>query len=211
MRAATPVHPIEPGHPPIRQLLHDGPVRPSVALGLVLFAVALGIATFRPDVLPWASRAMPDFRPFVMTIEEWDAARMQFADGRTAGGIAIYRLEYHRRDHWSLTLVSDELGGVPRQGNACRDGTYGSIDVDGVFHARSTDSGFCNGVSRWIRPGMACCYRWRKEIANGRVTYYETGERVIFDLETGLPVLYEAGPAEGGVSSRTVYRLERWL
>lgn len=147
-----------------------------------------------------------------MTIEEWDAVRISYADGRTIGGTAIYRLEYHRRDHWTLTLVSDELGAMaPGHGNACRDGTYGSVSADGMFQARSTDPGHCNGVSRWVRPGMACCYRWKKEIVSGRVTYYETGERVVFDLKTGLPVLYEAGPAEGGVSSRTVYRVERWL
>lgn len=137
--------------------------------------------------------------------------RVQYADGRTVGGTATYRLEYQRRDHWTLALVSDEFGGVPRQGSACREGTYGSIGVDGVFHARSTDPGFCNGVPRWVRPGMACCYTWKKEIANGRVTYTETGERVVFDLATGLPLLYEAGPVDGPVATRTVYRLERWL
>ena len=192
-------------------LLHDGPVRRSIAFGLALFAIALAVATFRPDVLPWGSRARPDFPAFLMTIEEWDAVRVRYADGRTAGGTATYRLEYYRRDHWTLTLVTDELGGVPREGTACRDGTYGSIDVHGAFHARSTDPGHCNGGARWVRPGMACCYTWKKVIADGRVTYTETGERVTFDLETGLPVLFESGPVDGPVGHRTVYRLERWL
>jgi hypothetical protein len=144
-----------------------------------------------------------------MMIEEWDSVRMSHADGRTVGGTAVYRLEYQRRDHWTLRLVRDELGAMaPGHGNACRDGTYGSVDADGTFHARSTDPGHCNGVQRWIRPGMACCYRWDKEIVNGTAIYTETGERVIFDLETGLPLLYEAGPVDGPVGHRTVYRLE---
>ncbi|HEX4744713.1 MAG TPA: hypothetical protein VFW12_08600, partial [Candidatus Limnocylindria bacterium] len=154
----------------------------------------------------------PDFRPFVMTIEVWDAVRMSYPDGRTVGGATVQRLAYQRRDEWTLTVASDDLGSMtPGAGVACRDGTFGSIDVDGAFHATSTDPGLCNGVARWVRPGMACCYRWEKEVANGRVTYTSPGERVVFDLETGLPVLYEAGPAGGAIGHRTVYRVERWL
>lgn len=180
---------------------------------VALTAVTVGIAAVQLKVLPWPTPTTEsDFRPFVMRVEEWEAVRTSYPDGRTVGGTAVYRLAYQRRDHWTLTLVSDELGAMRvGQGNACRGGTYGSIDVDGAFRATSTDPGFRNGVARWVRPGMACCYSWEKEVANGRVTYTSPGERVVFDIETGLPVLYEAGPVDGAVGHRTIYRVERWL
>ena len=64
-------------------------------------------------------------------------------------------------------------------------------------------------MNRWIHPGLACCYRWKKEIADGRLTYTDPGERVVFDLGTGLPLLYEAGKVDGAVGQRTIYRVER--
>lgn len=180
-----------------------------LVIAILVGAAVLGIAAV---VAPLINR-QPDFRPFVMSIEEWSSSRMSYPDGRTVGGTAVYRLEYHRRDHWTLTLISDDLGAwAPGQGKACRNGTYGSIDVDGAFRAESRDPGLCNGVQRWIHYGMACCYPWKKEIADGVVTYTDPGERVVFDLATGLPLLYEAGSLSGGAAKqRTVYRLERWL
>ena len=143
-----------------------------VVVAILIGAVFLGIIAIAVTLL---SRP-PDFHPFVMTIEEWSSSRMSFPDGRTVGGTAVYRLEYHRRDHWTLTLVSDDLGApVPGEGKACRNGTYGSIGADGAFRAESRDPGFCNGVSRWIHPGIACCYPWKKEIADGLVTYTDPG------------------------------------
>jgi len=180
---------------------------------IALVAVTVGIAALQLKVLPLPTSATPsDLRPFVMTIEEWAAARMSYSDGRTVGGTAVYRLEYQRRDHWTLTLVSDDLGALPPgEGKACRNGTYGSIGADGAFRPESSDPGLCNGVRRWIHPGLACCYPWKKEIADGRVTYTDPGERVVFDLGTGLPLLYEAGPVGGVVGQRTRYHLERWV
>lgn len=183
------------------------------AVVVVLVAVTIGIAAVQLKVLPLSTPATPsDFLPFVMTIEEWAAARLNYPDGRTVGGTAVYRLEYQRRDHWTLTLVTDDLGaGTPGEGKACRNGTYGSIGADGTFRPTSSDPGFCNGVPRWIHPGLACCYTWKKEIADGRVTYTVPGERVTLDLETGLPLLYDAGPVGGVVGQRTRYQLERWV
>lgn len=44
-----------------------------------LVAVAVGIAAVQLNVLPWPPPAtQPDFRPFVMTIEEWSSARMSY-------------------------------------------------------------------------------------------------------------------------------------
>lgn len=179
-----------------------------VVVAILIGAVVLGIIAIAVTLL---SRP-PDFRPFVMSIEEWSSSRSNYPDGRTVGGTAVYRLEYHRRDHWTLTLVSDDLGaGTPGEGSACRNGTSGSVGADGAFRGVSSDRDMCNGIARWIRPGMACCYPWKKEIADGLVTYTDPGERVVFDLGTGLPVLYEAGKIGGAVGQRTVYRLERWL
>lgn len=123
---------------------------------------------------------------------------MSFPDGRTVGGTAVYRLEYLRRDHWTLILVSDDLG-TPAlgEGKACRNGTYGSISANGAFRGGSSDQGFCNGVSRWIHPGIACCYRWKKEIATGLVT------------EGGMPsVLWAAGPRKRTASVRSTVGVE---
>lgn len=184
-----------------------------ILAALAFSAVTAGIVAVQLRVLPWPTPAtQSDFRPFVMTIEEWYAVRTSYADGRTAGGTAVYRLAYQRREDWTLTLVSDELSAMSvGQGDACRGGTYGSIDADGTYRATSTDPGYCNGVARWVRPGLACCYTWEKEVVNGRVTYISPGERVVFDLETGLPLLYEAGPVLGAAGRRTIYRVERWL
>ena len=173
----------------------------------------IGVAIAVVQLLPWPSLAgPPDFRPFVMTIEEWDSVRMRYSDGRTAGGTSIYRLEYQRRDLWTLTLVSDDTGAMAAgQGNACRNGAYGSIGPDSTFRVTSSDPGLCNGVPRWVHPGMACCYSWSRAVADGLGTYTSPGERVVFNLQTGLPLVYEAGPVGGAIGHRTVYRWERWL
>lgn len=167
----------------------------------------IGLVITLIQLLPWATR--PDFPPFVMTIEEWDSVRVGYADGRTIGGTAVYRLEYHRRDDWSLMLVSDDaVPQEPGQGWACRNGTYGHLDPRGTFTATSTDPAMCNGVGRWIHYGIARLYPWAKEIADGHVTYTNSGERLVFDLASGLPVLYEAGPPTGPVGHRTTFRVE---
>ena len=183
-------------------------------LGALSALGVIGVAIAVVKLLPWPSAAgRPDFRPFVMTIEEWDSARTRYPDGRTTGGTSIYRLEYQRRDLWTLTLVSDDTGAMALgQGNACRNGAYGQVSPDGTFRVTSSDPDMCNGVPRWVRPGMACCYSWSRSVGDGLVTYTSPGERVVFDLQTGLPHIYEAGPVGGAaVGHRTVYRWERWL
>ena len=149
-----------------------------------------------------------DFPPFVMTIEQWDSDR-GYRDGRTIEGTAVYRLEYQRRDDWTLTSLTDEVPHQPGEGMACRSGTYGSIDARGAFTALSRDSELCNGVGRWIHYGIASSYPWKKEVLGGLVTYTDPGERVVFDLATGLPLLYEAGLTTGAVGHREVFRVER--
>jgi hypothetical protein len=152
----------------------------------------------------------PDFAPFVMTIEQWDSDR-GYRDGRTLQGTAVYRIEYHRRDDWTWTLVRDDLAPDDSGGHgyACRSGTYGSIDPRSGFTALSMDSEMCNGVGRWIHYGIASSYPWKKEVENGRVIYTDPGERVVFDVATGLPLLYEAGLTTGSVRHREVFRVER--
>jgi hypothetical protein len=175
------------------------------ALGVIAFAIAVVqvLARLTPSV-------RPDFPAFVMTIEEWNSVRLAYADGRTFGGTAVYRLEYHRRDDWTWTLVSDDgMALEPGQGSACRDGTYGHLDARGAFTATSTDPAMCNGVGRWIHYGIASWYPWKKEVANGLVTLTDPGERVVFDLATGLPVLYEAGSTTGGIGYRMTFRTDR--
>ena len=188
---------------------HSGVTRWS---GALFTLAAIGTAIALVQLLPWPTPAVRDFPPFLMTIEEWDAVRIGYSDGRTIGGTAVYRLEYHRRDHWNLSLVSDDLGSMaPGQGNACRDGAYGQLDPAGTFRVTSTDPAFCNGVGRWVHYGIAWRYPWKRESANGRIAYTDPGERVDFDIESGLPLLYETGPVEGAVAHRTVYRVDRWL
>src|SRR6266545_8290730 len=173
--------------------------------GVVTTLVALGVTIALVQLLPSSAR---DFPPFLMTIEEWNSARVGYADGRTLGGTAVYRLEYHRRDDWTLTLVSDDVvPQVPGQGSACRKGTYGHLDAQGRFTVTSTDPAMCNGVGRWVHYGVARSYAWEKEVRGDVVIYTDPGERVVFDLATGLPLLYEAGPVGGPVGSRDVYRL----
>jgi hypothetical protein len=145
-----------------------------------------------------------------MTIEQWDSDR-GYRDGRTIEGTAIYRIEYLSRDNWTWTLVTDEVAPQDPGGHgyACRDGTYGYIDAPGNFTATSTNSDNCNGVGRWIHYGIAWSFPWKKEVADGRITYTDPGERVVFDQATGLPLLYEAGLTTGSVQHREAFRVER--
>jgi hypothetical protein len=170
---------------------------------LAVLAVAIALVQLL------APRLRADFPGFVMTIEQWDNARA-YREGRYIGGTAVYRVEYHRRDDWTWTLVKDEVvPQEPGQGVACRSGTYGQLDARGNFRATSTDPAMCNGVGRWIHYGIASSFPWKREVADGRVTYTDPGERVVFDIATGLPLLYEAGLTTGSVGHREVFRVER--
>ena len=171
-------------------------------LALVIAAVEFLAPLFRPD-----------FPPFVMKIEQSDKVRVAYSDGRTIGGTSVYRVDYHRRDDWTWTLVTDEVSPQDPGGHgyACRNGTYGYLETGGKFTATETHSDNCNGVGRWIHYGIASSLPppWTKEIVDGRVTYTLTGERVVFDLTTGLPLLYEAGLTTGAVGHREVFLVER--
>jgi hypothetical protein len=179
--------------------------------GVLSTLAVLGLAIAVVQIV--APRLRPDFPAFVMTIEQWDKVRVAYSDGRTIGGTSVYRVEYHRRDDWTWTLLTDEVAPQDPGGHgyACRNGTYGFIDARGVFNATSTDSDNCNGVGRWIHYGIASSLSsaWTKEVADGHVTYTLTGERIVFDLATGLPLLYEAGLTTGSVGHREVFRVER--
>lgn len=70
---------------------------------------------------------------------------------------------------------------------------------------------------QWRRPldplGLAWTYPWERSPGPGpnQVTITDPGERVVFDLRTGLPVVYEAGRVGGSIGYRETYRLERFL
>jgi hypothetical protein len=103
---------------------------------LAVLAIAIAAVEFLAPLLP-----RPDFPPFVMTIEQWDNVR-GYRDGRYVGGAAVYRIEYHHRDDWTWTLVTDEVapGDPGGHGYACRHGTYGYVEVGGKFTATETHS-----------------------------------------------------------------------
>lgn len=152
-----------------------------------------------------------DFAPFVMTIEEWDRARVGNSDGGTIAGSYVYRLEYHRRDDWKMTLVHDDLGtDLTGEVYECRDGVWLRFDARGDLNARTEGSGYCNGVGRWIHYGFAQQHWWVRTVSGDQVTYTDAGERIVFDLATGLPVLYEASSRDGVVGHRATFRVERY-
>jgi hypothetical protein len=177
--------------------------------------VATAAAVVLVELAPWPPVSRGDFAPFVMTIEEWNADRGRTADGRSIEGTYVYRVGYHDRANWTRTLIADNAPGaqivlVPQQGNGCRNGVYGQIDVSGTFHATSADPLMCTSLDRWIHYGLAWSYLWKREICDGTITYTDPGERVMFDATTGLPLLYEAGLTTGAAKYRVTYRLDSW-
>ena len=173
-------------------------------LGLVIAFVEL--------LPPWPFALAGDFQPFVMTVEDWRLARINYADGTSKAGTATHRVDYRRRDDWTLTFLSDDAFPIQvGSGQACKDGTFQTFDAQGTITVRSKDPALCNGVGRWIHYGLSQSYGWERAVIDGRVTYTSPGERVVFDLVTGLPMLYEAGPSGSAtVGERTVFRLEHW-
>lgn len=155
-----------------------------------------------------------DFRPFLMTIEQWDAEAGSTSDGRKLPRTEVYRLEYWDRRNWTLTRVDDPED-VDRfvEGRRCRAGQYSWYDPQLGWRWGSSDPADCNGVGRWIHWGIAWHYRWARIDGPlpGQVTYEDPGERVVFDVRTGLPLLYEAGLTRGPARARDIYRLERYL
>lgn len=181
-------------------------------IGAFSAAALIASSIVAVQLLPWPRGR--DFPPFVMTIEHWNSRRLSLADGRVLAGTYVHRLEYERRDDWTLTLIGDDVPGYdpgpPREKPiACRNGVYGWIEPTGTFTVMSRDASFCNGVGRWIHYGMAWNWVWEKQVGDGIITYTDPGERVVFDATSGLPVLYEAGRVNGPVGERIVYRVER--
>jgi len=176
---------------------------PSVVTLILLGAAAIGV-----ERLPWPRS---DFPPFAMTIEEWNRARVGYADGTTKAGTETYRLEYRARDDWTLTLIGDDVLPVELgQGWRCDHGTYATFDARGKVTVRSHDQASCDGVARWIHYGLSRSQWWQREVFDGQVVYTSYGERVVFDAATGLPLLYEAGLSTGSAGERSVFRLERY-
>ena len=176
----------------------------------VLTVGVIALATLVVQQVPWSPAApRGDFAPFVMTITSWSSARAGgFSDGRPdLPGTSVSRLEYRSRENWTLTLVSDEIGGGPGvrtpDAYACRRGLYGHLDPSGEFHV-SRHPTPCPGPGRWIGYGTASSVPWEKSVTDGIVTYTNTGERVSFDLTTDLPILYEAGMSAGGAAKARI-------
>ena len=172
------------------------PVRswlPGLATAVVLLA-ALAFAQLLP-------RISGDFDPFTMKIEVYNTPY-----GAAQGVLALTGTdELHYTDHsnWTVQTVGDAYV------YACRDGLYGHFDEAGVFHSGSIKDAFpCPAPGRWIAYGWARSVPWDKTVSGQTVTYQSEGERVVFDLTTGLPVLYEAGASTGALpAERIVYTL----
>jgi hypothetical protein len=178
--------------------------------GALSALLASGVAIIALQLLPWPG----DFAPFVMTITEYDTNRVGFSDGRTLAGTAVYRLEYRDHNNWTYTLISDDVPGYgfvasPGQGYACRGGEYGTFDAQAAFRITSREPHVCYAIGRWIGYGIAWAVPWEKVTSNGIVTYTSYGERVCFDLKTGLPIQYEAGTNPGAVGHHvTTFQVE---
>lgn len=176
----------------------------------VILATVLVALVFIPDL----SGQRGDFRPFLMTIEFWNAEAIGLSDGTRLPRTEIYRLEYWDRRNWSMTRIDDpEYVDRFVEGRRCRAGRYHQYDARVGWVWMSDDPGFCNGVGRWIHWGIAWTYPWAREDGPqpGQVTYTDPGERVVFDLRTGLPVVYEAGLTTGAAKVRETFRLEGFL
>ena len=178
----------------------------------MFYRLALALAAV-PAIMLGDVAGAREFRPFTMTIESWNAEAIGLSDGTRLPRTEVYWLEYWDRRNWTMTRIDDPARPDRFiEGRRCRAGKYHYYD-QGNWQWGSDDPGFCNGVSRWIHWGMAWSYQWAREDGPqpGQVTYTDPGERVMFDLRTGLPLVYEAGPTTGAVKARETYRLERFL
>ena len=139
-----------------------------------------------------------DFPPFVMLIEDWNARAMGTANGLYFEGRWASRLVYRDHANWTLEVVATS-GSAQGLGSTfrCENGWYSTYEaVTGQRPPPIFEPGLCNGVGRWIHYGAAWSHGWwarHDGPLSGQVTYEDPGERVVFDLRTGLPVRYEAG------------------
>lgn len=178
--------------------------------GHVIARAVLGLIAICLVTIPDLAGNRGDFRPFFMTIEVWNAEAVRLADGTRLPRTDLFRLEYWDRRNWTLTQLEAER---IVDGSSCRSGDTYRYDLREGWTYRTSDPTFCNGVGRWIHWGIAWSYPWAREDGPepGQVTYSDPGERIVFDIRTGLPVVYEAGLTTGSAKSRETYRLERYL
>lgn len=183
------------------------PRLPTQAATFVTVAV-LAVAVVAVQLIPWPPM---DFKPFVMTIEAWNSGRVGRADGSSIAGTSTYRLTYATRKDWKMTLIADDIS-ADQVGESwvCDKGDFSTLDPHGRMTTHANDSVNCNGVSRWIQFGIAQWCPWQRTVEDGRAICTDGSERIIVDLATGLPLLYEAGLSRGAVAERTVFRLERY-
>ena len=116
------------------------------------------------------------------------------------GYIGSAELRYVNRSNWQMHNPSDEYV------YACNDGLYGHFERTGAFVITNPAFAYpCPGPDRWIAYGAAWAVPWSRTISGDVVTYTNGGERVTFDLKSGFPLTYEAGPPGGAPAERTVY------
>lgn len=160
-------------------------------------------------------RNLRDFPPFEMTIEFWLREAVSYPDGRTEPRTDTYRVIYWDRRNWTFTRI--DFPKDPEryiEGRMCRAGKWHWYDARSGWQLGDDDPAMCNGVTRWLAYGIAWWHPWQRTPGPERhqVTLTDPGERVIYNLRTGLPLLYEATSRRTGeVGSRETYRLDRFL
>jgi hypothetical protein len=165
-------------------------------------------------LVPDLAGSRADFRPFEMTIEIWSAEAGSRPDGTKVSRTEVYRVEYHDRRNWKMTRIEDPARpDLVVEGRVCINGRWHHYQPGTGWVFLSDDPSYCNGIGRWIHWGLAWSYPWVRTPGPEphQVTLTDPGERIVFDLRTGLPVVYEAGRIDGEVGYRETYRLERHL
>jgi hypothetical protein len=158
---------------------------------VVTFAL-LGVGVALVQRLP-----LSEFRSFTMAIEVYS---LEPEGSAVITGRA--ELRYQNRSNWQIHYPTDEYI------YACRYGLYGHYERSGGFVITSPRDAYpCPGPNRWIGYGIAWAVPWHRTTEGDRITYTNGGERVVFDRNTGFPLLYEVGPTGAAAVQRTVYRL----
>jgi hypothetical protein len=162
-------------------------------LPAVVAVALLGAAITLVQRLPQS-----DFRPFTMTIEAY-SLQPEGSSGIFTGRV---ELRYQNRSNWQIHNANDEYI------YACRYGLYGHYERSGAFVISSPEDAYpCPGPARWISYGIAWAMPWERTTEGDRITYTNGGERVIFDRNSGFPLLYEVGPTGAAAVQRTVYKV----
>jgi hypothetical protein len=162
------------------------------------FPAVVTFALFGAAVALVQRLPLSDFRPFTMTIEMYQL----LPEGSSAVLSGRVELRYQNRANWQIHNANDEYI------YACEDGMYGHFERSGAFVITSPGYAYpCPAPARWIGYGIAWALPWDKTIEADHISYTNTGERVVFDRNTCLPLLYEVGPIGGAAVQRTVYTL----